>query len=235
MNVDVLAIGAHPDDVELGVGGIIAKMTRQGFRVAILDLTQGELGTRGTAQERAGEAGEAARLLGVAVRQNAGLRDGFLQNDETQRSIVVRFVREFRPRLLLAPMSPDRHPDHAAAHELVRDANYLAGLKKLEAGGEPYRAPVAYFYHPYEGPGNAAALVVDVSDTFDEKLAALRAYASQFHNPNYQADATWIASREFWDSIAARARVWGARIGVQYGEPLYSLGPVGVGLPPGLT
>ena len=232
--VDVLAVGAHPDDVELGIGGLVHKLTARGFAVALLDLSRGEMSTRGTPEERADEAARAAAILGVARRENAGLPDGALANTPEQRLGVIRFVRLFRPRMLLAPMAGDRHPDHHAAHQLVRDAAYFAGLERIDTGQEPYRPPVAYFYHPYYDDVAAPQMVVDVSDHFEAKLEALRAYASQFHNPGYEGDETYISSARFWETIRVRAAYWGNRIGVAYGELLCSDGPVGVDLPPGL-
>lgn len=234
MTVDILAVGAHPDDVELGAGGTICKLVKRDFTVAILDLTRGELGTRGTPSERATEASAAARILGATERENVGFPDGALANTRNQRQRVISFLRRLRPTLLLVPMAPDRHPDHMAAHDLVRDANYFAGLRRIETGQEPHRAPFIYYYYPYEGPAPQASFVVDVSDTFKTKLKALRAHESQFHNPSYKGEDTWISSKEFWDGISARAAVWGARIGAKFGEPFYSDGPIPVELLPGL-
>ena len=233
MTVDVLAVGAHPDDVELGIGGLIHKLAQQGYRVAILDLTRGEMGTRGTVEERAAEGAAAARILGAVQRENAGLPDAGLANTKEQQLRVIPFIRSFRPRMLLATMKDDRHPDHRTAHELVRDAAYFSGLARIETGHEPHRPETVYYYHPYyeNGPPH---LVVDISDHFDAKIEALRAYASQFFNPDNNGQATHISSAAFWDSILARAAYWGNRVGVRYGEPLYAEGAVRVDVPPGL-
>jgi len=234
VNVDVLAVGAHPDDVELGVGGLVHKLSQCGYRVAMLDLTHGEMSTRGTVEERVVEAAQAARILGVLARDNAGLPDGAVANTAEQQRQVIPFLRRYRPRILLAPHVPDRHPDHAAAHALLRDANYLSGLARIETGLPAYRTPQAFFYHPYYESWDAPPVIVDISAHFEAKVASLRAHASQFYNPDYEGAATKISSKEFWDSIETRAAYWGSRAGFRYGEPLFTLEPVGVKLPPGL-
>ncbi len=230
--VDVLAVGAHPDDVELGIGGTLHKLSERGYRVAVLALTRGEMGTRGTVEERAQEAAEAARILGIADRANVGLPDGGLANTVEQRLEVIPFIRTCRPGLILVNGSPDRHPDHAAAAALVRDANFYAGLKRIDTGQEPHRTPRLLHYHPYFD-AEMATFVVDISGHFDVKLEALRAYASQFYNPDYEAAPTRIASKSFWDSISARAVYWGAQIGTTHGEALLAPEPVGLDLPVG--
>lgn len=233
-NVDVLAIGAHPDDADLGVGGLLAKWAQRGARVAILDLTRGEMSSRGSVEERADEAAEAARILGVVHRGNAALPDGAIANTTVQQHALVPWIRRYRPAVLLSHAPVDRHPDHRRAHELVRDANFFAGLARVAASGEPYRAPRIYYYSPYVDGPTEPDLVVDVSETFETKLAALRAYASQFHNPDYAGRETYVSSERFWESISERARYWGQRIGAAYGEPLLADGPLGVDLPPGV-
>ena len=232
-SLDLLAVGAHPDDVDLGVGGMLHKFARQGRRVGILDLTRGEMGSRGTPEERDLEAQNAAGILGVAVRDNARLPDGAVANTSEQQFRVISFIRKYRPRILLATMEKDRHPDHHAAHALVRDAAYFSGLQKIVTECPPYRPPCIYYYHPYE-EARIPDLIVDISDDFEAKLAALRAHASQFHNPNYSGPTTRIASPEFWDSIQTRAAYWGSRIQVRYAEALYSNSPVAVTMLPGL-
>lgn len=230
---DVLAVGAHPDDVEVGVGGIVAKLVRQGLRVAILDLTEGEMGSRGTVEERRAEAAAAAKVLGVAHRVNAQLPDGGIANTDAMRATLITILRTVRARVLLCPMHTDRHPDHEAAHYLVRDANYLSGLAKVDGGQTPHRAAQVFYYRVYGEPTPPSA-VIDISDTFDTKLSALRAYGSQFFNPGYEGAATYVSSEAFWNSIAARAAYWGGRIGARYGEPIYSDAPIGFSTLPGL-
>ena len=233
MIVDVLAIGAHPDDVELGVGGMLYHFAQREYKTGILDLTRGEMGTRGSVEERAAEAAAAAALLDVAVRENAGLPDGALENTPAQRRAIVPFIRRLQPKIILAPMKPDRHPDHEAAHDLARDANWIAGVKKIESDYPPHRTPQLYFYNPYFESGDPT-FIVDISDAMEVKLAAMRAYGSQFYNPDYDGDETMIASKAFWDGLIGRAAYWGSRIGVAYGEPLFSIDPIAVKFLPGL-
>ena len=229
---DVLAVGAHPDDVEVGVGGIVAKLVKQGRRVAILDLTQGELGTRGTIEERQSEAQSAAAVLGVLLRVNAKLPDGSLANVRPMQAKVAYLIRELRPRIVLCPMHTDRHPDHDAAHYLVRDANYFAGLKKIDIDKEPHRAEQVYYYRVYGEPTPPSA-VIDIGDTFATKLDALRAHKSQFFNLGFEGPATYVSSEAFWNSITTRATYWGGWIGTTYGEPIYSDAPIGLSTLPG--
>lgn len=233
MSMDVMAVGAHPDDVEVGIGGLVHKLASRGRKVAVLDLTRGEMGSRGTPEERLEEAAEAAHILGVAERANAELSDGGIANTQEQRRAVIPFVRKWRPRVLFAPMRNDRHPDHDAAHFLVRDANYFAGLTRIETGQEAYRAPRVYYYAVY-GERAIPDLVADITGHLDAKLEALAAYRSQFHNPDYAGPATYVSSPEFWESFRTRAHYLGGRIGVDFGEPLYCDAPLGVDVPPGL-
>ena len=234
MTVDVLAIGAHPDDIELGIGGLIHKLSRHGCRVGVLDLTRGEMGSRGTPEERIAEAEKAARILGVVRRENAGLPDSELANTPEQQRLIIPFIRSFRPRVLMLPMAGDRHPDHRAAHDLVRAAAYFSGLARIATAEEPHRPDWEYFYHPYTDNRAAPSVVVDISDDFEAKLEALRAYASQFFNPDYPGNPTYIASEAFWEGIRIRAAYWGRRIRANFGEPLYTDDPVGLAFPPGL-
>lgn len=234
MSIDVLAIGAHPDDADLGVGGLLCKLALAGKRAVVLDLTEGELGSRGTVEERRVEAAESAKFLGISERRNAGLPDGGIANTPEQRLVLIRILRALKPRLILAPMAPDRHPDHTAAHALVRDANFFAGVHGIDTGQSPHRAAATYHYRAYEGAGESPSHVVDISAVFERKLAALRAFRSQFYNPAYAGPETMIASSSFWDAITTRAEYWGNRIGVRYGEPLYGTLPVPMDLPPEL-
>ncbi len=234
MTVDVLAIGAHADDVELGIGGLVRKLTNNGTRVALLDLTRAEMSTRGTVDERLIEAQNAAEILGVSERRNAELEDAAVANTKELQRKVIPFIRLFRPKVLLAPMDGDRHPDHRAAHALVRDANYFSGLARIETEQEPYRTPTVFYYSPYYERKEAASMIIDVSAEFETKIEALRAYRSQFYNPDYDGGKTRISSKLFWDSIRSKAAYWGNQIGVDYGETLFSDGPVALKSLPGL-
>lgn len=232
--LDVLAIGAHPDDVEIGVGGILLTVAAQGHSTAVLDLTRGEAGSRGSAEERAVEAQAAAQALGLQARENAQLPDGGLADTNEQREAVARAIRRLRPSIILSHAPHDRHPDHHAAHALVRNANFLAGVSTFKSEDEPHRAPRLFFYHPYSEVDTPPDLVVDISGQFDRKLEVLRAYRSQFHNPEYEGPATLVSSAEFWDAIRTRAAYWGDRIGVAYAEPLFADGPLAAATLPGL-
>ncbi|HNZ48066.1 MAG TPA: bacillithiol biosynthesis deacetylase BshB1 [Candidatus Hydrogenedentes bacterium] len=233
-SVDVLAIGAHPDDVELGCGGLLAKLSSEGKRIAILDLTRGELSTRGTPNERHAESEHAAAILGLCARENAGLPDGGLSNTPEQRLAVIPFIRRFRPKVVLTLMTPDRHPDHEAAHYLGRDACFLSGLMRIDTGQEPFRPERIYYFHPYLDAAASPFGIVDISGFFPKKLASIGAHKTQFYNPDDRSAGTYISSLEFWESIEHRARFWGRRIGVCHGEALYSEGPVSLSTLPGL-
>lgn len=226
MNLDLLVIGPHPDDAELGAGGLLARAAARGQRAGILDLTRGELGSRGTLETRTAEAQEAAQILGVSVRENVALPDGALADTPAQRATLVSAIRRLRPRIVLAPMSPDRHPDHEAAHALACAANFLAGLSKVDDGQPPHRAETVLFYHPYAQQEQLPTLIQDISETFAQKIEALRAYRSQFFNPEYSGQATFVSSEAFWEGILHRAAYWGARIGVKYAEPFYARAPL---------
>ena len=234
MNVDVLAIGAHPDDVDLGVGGTLLLLAAQGFTSAILDLTQGEAASRGTADERVREADRSARVLQVRERYNAELPDGGVANTPEQRLRLIPFIRALRPTVILNHHPTDRHPDHGQAHALVRDANFFAGVATVDADDEPYRAPHILNYHPYQDSADPPAVIMDVTDFFERKLRALKSFKSQLYNPGYAGPETYVSSPEFWDNITTRAAYWGSRVGVAYGEPLFASGPLLMNYLPGL-
>jgi N-acetylglucosamine malate deacetylase 1 len=230
MQTDVLAIGAHPDDIELACGGTIAKLVKQGYKVALADVTQGEMGTRGTKEIRAKEAQEAARILGVSTRRNLRIPDGNVEINGANIKKLVTLIRELTPTILLIPHSVERHPDHVHTHQLCREAWYYAGLQKLKtslAGSSqsPHR-PHHYFefmqWHEFD-----SAFIVDISDSYDTKMQAVRAHTSQFFNPKSKEPETKLSTPEFLETIETRAKYYGQRIGVRYGEPFltnYSLG-----------
>ncbi len=225
MSVDVLAVGAHPDDVELGVGGTLLQLANQGYAVGILDLTLGELSSRGTVTERMKEAQDASEILQVSIRHNAELPDGGLQNTPEQRREIIPFIRMLKPRILLLHRKNDRHPDHRIASELVRDANFFSGVNSIVTEESPYRAPHIYYYNPYSDDQTPPQVIMDISPVFDLKLDALSAYRSQLHNRDYEGAKTLVSSESFWEGIRKRAAYWGNRVGVEYGEPLYREGP----------
>lgn len=234
MSIDILAVGAHPDDVDLGVGGTILALADQGYRVGILDLTRGELASRGTVEERKQEAELSKERLGASMRLNAGLPDGAIANVMEQRSAVISIIRSLRPRVLLCHHGADRHPDHVAAHTLLKEANFYAGVASIRTEHEPYRAETVYYYRPYYEDSATPAFIMDISKQFDRKYEALKAFGSQLYNPDYSATDTWVSGADFWEDIQTRAAYWGHRIGVNYGEPLYADSAIGLTELPGL-
>ena len=223
MTVDLLAIAAHRDDAELTCGGTLARAARAGHRVGILDLTQGESGTRGSAELRAAEAERAARALGVGVRLNAGLPDAHLQNDEPSRERLVRLLREARPRVVILPFPVGRHPDHRVAAELGRDACYLAGLAKYapRPGVEPHRPFKVLYALAYREDPVKPSFVVDISDSFDAKLAAIRCYASQFEGAK-AAGEIFPTGQDLFELIRVQSAHYGSLIRKPYGEPYFT-------------
>jgi len=217
--VDLLAIAAHRDDVELTCGGTLAKAVRAGHRVGILDLTQGETGTRGDAATRAAEAERAARALGVQVRLNAGLPDAHLHNDDPSRAQLIRATR---PRVVILPYPVGRHPDHRIASELGRDACYLAGLAKYGgAGGGAAHRPFKLLYAlAYREDPVKPSFVVDISDSFDTKMTAIRCYASQFDGAK-AAGEIHPTGQDLYELIRVQSAHYGSLIRTAYGEPFF--------------
>ncbi len=233
MSLDVLAIGAHPDDVELGLGGTLLRMVKQDAKVGILDLTEGELASRGTDEERREEAQEAAKRLGVALRENAKLPDGDIANVPEQRQAVVAMIRRLRPSVVIHHHPVDRHPDHEAAHVLVRDAIFLSGVTKFP-GGDPHRPNQVLLYHPYGDYDGQPTWIIDIGDFMDEKMRVLEAHRSQLYNPEYEGPETYVSSQAFWEGIRIRAAYWGLRVGAAFGEPLHASGHMVTATLPGL-
>jgi bacillithiol biosynthesis deacetylase BshB1 len=225
---DVLAIGAHPDDVELAMGGLLLRLRDAGKSVAILDLTRGEAGTRGTPEIRAKEAAAAAALLGAAERTTLDLGDGRLEPGLEVRRAIVDAIRRVRPSLVLASHPADLHPDHAAAGEAVRSVRYCCGMAKWHPGSHPPHRPAGFLFamhHPMDAP---PSLVVDVTAVFERKMALVRCFASQLHDPASKEPRTKISSEDFLPGWEARHRWFGDRIGVRHGEPWYAEGPVAI-------
>jgi bacillithiol biosynthesis deacetylase BshB1 len=220
VTVDLLAIAAHRDDAELTCGGTLAKAVRAGHRVGILDLTRGEAGTRGDAATRAAEAERAAATLGVHVRLNAELPDAHLHNDDPARARLVELLRATRPRVVILPYPLGRHPDHRTAAELGRDACYLAGLAKYGAGGAPHRPFKILYALAYREDPVKPSFVVDISDTFDVKLAAIRCYASQFDGAR-AAGEIYPTGQDLYELIRVQSAHYGSLIRRPYGEPFF--------------
>jgi bacillithiol biosynthesis deacetylase BshB1 len=219
--LDILAIGAHPDDVELSMGGTLIKLAAMGYRTGLADMSRGELGTRGTPEIRAQEAAQAARRLGLAVRANLGLPDGHILNDQSARVAVVRVIRQYRPRVVFTHYWEDPHPDHAHTSQIVTEAAHLAGLVKFdaEAGLGRHRPnTVAYFLFPHKV---APSFVVDITQYAAQKLEAIKAYKSQFYDPSSIEPETMLSAESFLRRIEARQRYYGAIIDVEQGEAFY--------------
>ncbi|NVK28747.1 MAG: bacillithiol biosynthesis deacetylase BshB1 [Flavobacteriia bacterium] len=221
MKLDILAFGAHPDDVELGAGGTLAKAVDLGKKVGIVDLTKGDLGTRGTPEIRLMEAQNAAAVLGVHVRENLGFRDGFFKNDEEHQREVIRIIRKYRPDVVICNAPRDRHPDHGRASELVVESNFYAGLRMISTtdNGEEQEAwRPKRVYHYIQFLDLPADFSVDVSGYVEKKMQSIHAHASQFYDPNSNEPKTVISSKQFHDSISGRMVEWGRIIGAEHAE-----------------
>jgi len=215
--LDILVFAAHPDDVELACSGTVLKHISLGYKVGIVDLTRGELGTRGSAEIRAEETRVASLILGIHSRENLGFRDGFFEIDEAHLLKMVEVIRKYQPELILANAASDRHPDHKRAGDLVSRANFLSGLVKIETANQTaWRAKVVYRYiqDNYIEPD----FVVDISGFEAKKLEAIKAFKSQFYNPNSTEPKTPISREDFLDFILARAKQLGRPINAEYGE-----------------
>lgn len=226
MKLDILAIGAHPDDVELGCGGTIAKMIAQGKSVGIIDLTQGELGTRGTAETRKQEADDAAKILGISIRENLKFADGFFIDDQTHQLKIVEIIRKYRPDVILSNAPHDRHPDHGKASKLIDTAVFLSGLPKIETGQEAWR-PTKHFHYIQWLPIDPT-FVLDISGFLDKKVESCMAYKTQFYNPTLAEPQTAISSENFTNSINYRAWDLGRLIGTEAGEGFIARRYIGV-------
>ena len=219
MTIDILAFGAHPDDVELVAGGTLLKAARAGSATGVITLTRGETGTRGSLETRAAEFDAASRLMGLAHHEMLSLPDGRLAADEESRLAVVREIREHRPTILLLPYWEDRHPDHGAASRIVQEAAFLAGLRKLDTGQEPHRpAELVYYMSSWEFE---PSFVVDISAHIEEKKSAIQAYGTQVFNPSLATgeEQTFISSEHFWELLLARMAHYGRLIGASFAEP----------------
>ncbi|MEM9679859.1 MAG: bacillithiol biosynthesis deacetylase BshB1 [Bacteroidota bacterium] len=223
MKLDILAFGSHPDDVELGCGATLAKEISRGKKVGIIDLTRGELGTRGTAETRDEESEEAAKILGVSLRTNMEFADGFFVNDRAHQMELIKMIRLYRPEVVLCNAVRDRHIDHAKGSQLVSDACFLSGLVKIDTKHEdhdewqePWRPKQVYHYVQWQDL--EPDVVIDVTGFMEKKMEAVLAYKTQFYDPDSKEPETPISSKNFTDSITYRARNLGRLIGVGYGE-----------------
>ncbi len=221
MKLDILAFGAHPDDVELGCSATIAKEISLGKKIGIVDLTRGELGTRGSAELRDQEAAKAAEILGVSVRENLAFADGFFKNDKEHQLEIIKMIRKYQPEIVLCNAIDDRHIDHPKGSQLVSDACFLSGLLKIETeldGKQQEKWRPKQVYHYIQWKNIEPDFVVDVTGFMDKKVASVLAYSSQFFDPNSKEPETPITSKNFTESVEYRAKDLGRLIGVEYAE-----------------
>ena len=227
MKLDVLAFGAHPDDIELTCGGTMIKMADMGYKTGVVALTQGELGTRGTPEIRLQEFNAAAQILGLSVHKMLDIPDGEVAVTQENKLKVIREIREYQPRILLAPYWKVRHPDHGHTSDLIREAAFFSGLKNLETSQQAFRPnKVIYYASRFEFK---PSFIVDVSECHDRKIVAIQAYQSQFHTPRkkkFGEEETNISRPEFLEAIITRAKQYGSYIGVDSGEPFLVREPI---------
>ena len=216
MELDILIFGAHPDDVELGCAGTIIKEVQKGKKVGIIDLTRGELGTRGTKITRDSETKEATDIMGVAMRENMNFKDGFFKDDEQHKIALIRKIRQYRPKIVITNAVSDRHPDHGRGSQITVDACFLAGLEKINTDQEVWRPEAIYHYIQFNNL--TPDIVVDISKQMDLKIEVVRAYKTQFYNPASEEPETIISSQGFLDSVSYRAKDLGRQSGCEYAE-----------------
>lgn len=229
--IDILAIGAHPDDVELGAGGTLLLHKSLGYNIGICDLTAGELGTRGDANTRAMEAASSSKILGVEHRINLGLKDGFFGNDESSLLKLVAVIRHLKPKIILANASSDRHPDHGEGAKFASKASFLAGLRKIETtylGDAQAAHRPQSVYHYIQDRFNSPDFVVDITPFFDKKMESIFAFSSQFYNPNSAEPETPISGKNYISFLEGRAREMGRIIGATFGEGFTHERPIGI-------
>ncbi|MBB2150883.1 bacillithiol biosynthesis deacetylase BshB1 [Pedobacter gandavensis] len=231
MKLDILVLAVHPDDAELGCSGTIAKHIALGKKVGIIDFTRGELGTRGSAEIRDEEAADSAKILGIHARENLRFRDGFFTNDEEHRLAIIKMIRKYQPEIILTNALHDRHPDHGRAGDLSNDACFLSGLPKIhtEIDGvaqEAWRPRLIlqYIQDRYIEPD----IIIDITPFIQTKIDSIKAFKTQFFNPDHEEQETYISSPEFFDSVIGRAREFGKSIGATYGEGFTSRKLLGV-------
>jgi bacillithiol biosynthesis deacetylase BshB1 len=222
MKLDILVLAAHPDDAELGSGGTIARHVKMGHKVGVVDFTRGELGTRGTVESRAGEAAESSKILGLSVRENLGLPDGFFKNEKEHQLEVIKVIRKYQPDVVLANAVYDRHSDHGKGAALAHDACFLSGLAKIETLDSTGKAQQAWrpkaLYHYIQSLFIEPDFVVDVTDTWDTKIKSVKAFKTQFYDPSSSEPSTYISSPDFLRMVESRAIELGHAIGTKYGE-----------------
>jgi bacillithiol biosynthesis deacetylase BshB1 len=234
MKLDILAIGVHPDDVELGCSGTLINEIKRGKIAGIVDLTQGELSTRGTVETRYIESANAAKIIGAAVRENLKMRDGFFRNDEVHQMQVIETIRKYQPEIVIGNILSDRHPDHGRAGHLISNACFLSGLAKIEtkdkSGKSQEKWRPKYYLQYMQDWYHEPDLLIDISDAFEQRMKAIEAYTTQFHTATNGSEGpqTYISTPDFLDSVVARARMLGKRIGVKYAEGFITEKKIGI-------
>jgi N-acetylglucosamine malate deacetylase 1 len=234
MKLDILAIAVHPDDVELGCAGVLMAEKLKGKKTGVLDLTRGELGTRGTPELRLMESSKAASIMQLNARENAGMADGFFRNDEEHQRILVKYIRKYQPEIVIANALDDRHPDHGRAGHLISDSCFLSGLRKVETIGDDHQQQLhwrpKYVLHMIQDRYYNPTFVYDISAVFDRKIESIQAYSSQFHSSSYGEDEpqTYISTPEFLNAIIGRHAMFGKMIGVSYAEGFISEKMIGI-------
>lgn len=231
MKLDLLVMAVHPDDAELSCGGILISEKLKGKKTGVIDLTQGELGTRGTAETRKVEAAAAAKILQLDVRENLGMADGFFQNDEANQRKIITVLRKYQPEIIFCNAPEDRHPDHGRSAKLVEDAAFLSGLRKIETFDADGKLQdiwrPTYVFNFIQDKYLHPNFVIDISDVMDQKLESIKAYGTQFHNPDLDEPQTYISSPEFIESVIYRSKMFGKMIGVSYAEGFVSKKMIG--------
>lgn len=235
MKLDILAFGVHPDDVELSCAGTLMVEINNGKKVGVIDLTRGELGTRGTAETRRQEAALAAEIMGVHVRENLGMRDGFFINDEEHQLQIIQKIRQYQPEIVICNAIEDRHPDHGRSSKLVSDASFLSGLRKIETAldgvaQEAWRPK--YVFHYIQDRYAEPDFIFDITSVFNRKVESIKAYGTQFSNAIVNANddepQTYISTPAYFDTIISRHKMLGKRIGVEYGEGFITEKRIGI-------
>ncbi|MEO6905328.1 MAG: bacillithiol biosynthesis deacetylase BshB1 [Ginsengibacter sp.] len=232
MKLDLLAFGVHPDDIELSCAGTLLTEKNRGKKVGIIDLTRGELGTRGTAETREEEAGNSAKILGVDVRDNLEMRDGFFKNDEENQRKIIKVLRKYQPEIVLCNAPDDRHPDHGRSARLVADATFLAGLRKIETLDGKIKQEIwkpSYVFNYIQDQYFTPTFVIDISNVIEKKIEAIKAFTTQFlSSPNDKEPQTYISTPEFLESVINRSKMFGKMIGVKHAEGFISKKMVGI-------
>jgi bacillithiol biosynthesis deacetylase BshB1 len=220
MELDILVFGAHPDDVELGCSGTVIKEVQRGKKVGIIDLTRGELGTRGSIESRDIETKAANEIMGIAIRKNMNFKDGFFKDNDQHKLALIKKIRKYRPEIVITNAISDRHPDHSRGSQITVDACFLAGLKKIDTGQDTWRPRAIYHYIQFNNL--TPDLVVDISEQMELKLKAVKAYTTQFYNPDNEESETIISKKGFLESVTYRAKDLGRQSNCEYAEGFIS-------------